>query len=493
MSRPAFLALCLVAVAAGVFVTRWLSNSPPTSDVPLDGGARPGSEDLAGTAPVTLRGEDQGGPRIRGPEAGVDTTMRVAGAVPRDARRPHGLDLTDPTQRRNHLAALLAMAEPDWAEIRLVLAAYGQTPLDPAHRERLLDWFRTGPQRARIVEAMQMLGDPAALGDFVELLDDATLPDDLRHATLRVLATFRGGESDQVALALEARLKGDHRRDVYLLRTIAERGGTEATRILVRYIEARGDASSFDISLIRNYAFANTPEAIEILRDALRTSSSPTVTARLVGALAREGNTALVPSLLELDRDDQDPAVRAEVMRALARVGGDQAIDRLVSSAARGGATGRMALDAITLLPRETTTATGRARIRDLLERASQSDDPDTVRVTALASLGELGDTASMETMVGYAQRGSARVSGAALVALGRLGSAAVGHVDEVAALYAGADETKRFALVRALAGIGGQASERYIRQWMEDDSISNQLRTQMRAAAGRLAQQNGP
>ena len=149
-----------------------------------------------------------------------------------------------------------------------------------------------------------------------------------------------------------------------------------------------------------------------------------------------------------------------------------------------------MALDAIAQLPREIATVKERERIRDLLDRAGLTEDPENTRVTTLRTLGELGAVESMDAIVLHAERGTPRVANAAIEALGRIGSKAQPKVDAIAGLYARADEAQRFAIVRALAGIGGSKALAWVRSWQDDTSVSNQLKTQLRAAAGRLVQQ---
>ncbi|MGE0192240.1 MAG: HEAT repeat domain-containing protein [Planctomycetota bacterium] len=488
MSRPAFLLLCVLALGAGVLLSRFLGGGGTTPrDVVLEPVAGTSGE---GDGP----GESLGGTlegRAPGPGGrGSGNPLYLPPGLPSGLRTPSGLDLSDPAQRRQHLAFLLAMGEPDWAEVRQVLAAMGNEPLDPAAKARLFEWFRTGPRRHAIGEALQMLGDPGAVDSFLAFLDDAATPPDLRYATIQALATFRGGDPDTIVLALEPRLAGDWRSDVYLLQVMAQRGGTEATRALVRYIERLGDEGDFQPSILRRYAVANTPESIELAKEALAAASSPEVTKRLLASLVRDGSLALVPSLLELDRDGQPDAVRLEVLKALARAGGEDAVDRLLAHATSGGVTGQMALDALAHLPREVATVKERERVRDLLDRAGLTEDPENTRVTTLRTLGELGAVESLDTIAQHAERGSPRVANAAIDALGRIGRRAEPKVDVIAGLYARADEAQRFAIVRALAGIGGSKALAWVRTWQEDASVSNQLKTQLRAAAGRLVQQ---
>ena len=486
MSRPAFLILCVLALGAGVLLSRFLGGtSSPPRDVEFEQADGPAGGGDEGSLGGTLAGRDVG---LDGRGSGGPTN--AGGGLPSGARTPTGIDLSDPAQRKQHLAFLLAMAEPDWAEVRQVLAAMGSEPLDPELKARLFEWFRTGPRRNEIGQALEMLGDPSAVESFLVFLDDKATPPDLRYATIQALATFRGGDPDTIVLALEPRLAGDWRTDVYLLQVMAQRGGTEATRALVRYIERLGDTGDFQPGILRHYVVANTPESIELAKEALASASSPEVTKRLLASLVRDGSAALVPSLLELDRDGQPDAVRLEVLKALARAGGEDALDRLLAHATSGGTTGRMALDAIAQLPREIATVKERERIRDLLDRAGLTEDPENTRVTTLRTLGELGAVESMDAIVLHAERGTPRVANAAIEALGRIGSKAQPKVDAIAGLYARADEAQRFAIVRALAGIGGSKALAWVRSWQDDTSVSNQLKTQLRAAAGRLVQQ---
>lgn len=483
MSRPAFVIACLLALGAGVLVTRWLTDgdapartvdvdpgSPATGE-PEDPDARVG---LSGTAPEERHGTS------RPPEVG--------GMVPLDARRPHGIDLSDPDERRRQLKWLLAQAEVDWTEVRAVLAAM-QEPLEPGALKAIFDHLRTGPERNRIVLALEMLGDAAGVDQLVAILDDGSFDSSVRSSALRVLATMRGAEPDAVARLLEQRLRGDFRTDVYLIQTMAQRGGTEATRALVQYIESLGGGGDFVADALRMHAVATTPEAIALAREALSRASDPLVIERLLGTFVREDAPDLAPAVLALDRDDLPPTTRLKVLESLARIGAGSALERLLARATEPGDTGRMALDAMRMLSREASTTASRGRIRELLDRADLASDPENVKVTTLRALGALQAVEAVDTIWRHAERGTPRVGNTAIEAIGRMGPKAQARVDDLASLYERGDEARRMTIVRALSSISGERSREWVDGWMKQEGISPQLGTQLRVVSSKLHQ----
>lgn len=474
---------CLAALGAGVVVTWLVTGSGPKNrtTLPVDGQA---ARSQAGSPTLLQSPASQGGP---GGAQGRPGPLASAGGGT-SSRVPHGIDLSDPTTRAEALAAALGAVEINWGDVRNLLGLMDE-PLDAEAKRILLENLKIGPRRTQVVHALEMLADETMLEALFAFVDDASADISVRNGTLTVLARMRGGEPDEIAKALEQRLRGSFGDDVYLLKAIAERGGVEATRAVLRYLAESGDIDPAKAAVFVPYAPANSPEAHELVVQALRDTKDPARLVMLLDAMIRPGMTGVTAEIAEAAKSADNEALQVASLRALARLGDQDAIQHLLAAAREPGSTGSRALDAMGFLQRETVTEDVRKDIRTFLEQAHRTTQPDYTRRVAIETLGRLGDRGSRELLYSYVSDRNPAVANEAILALGRLGAASRERVNDLGTLWAGGDEARRLVLIQTMGRVGGPDAAALLTAWGREDGNSPQVLTHLRLSQSRVEQ----
>jgi len=431
---------CLPAFAAGALVVWLLVEGDGVSIREGD----PGSERRAG------RGSDgnsvpRSDPSGRG-GAGVAIPVGPSG----------GTDYSDPSVRRERLAALLNASAIDWKEVEQLLRITNE-PLDSDVRHILLNALRNGGRTMALL-AFSGLNDGSLAVDLLEIYDDPTAEPDTRTAALQALFIMPGADRDEVARALKGRLSDDLGKDRELLYAIARRGGPEAARALVAYVQRVREPSRVPNYILRTLDVAGDPKAAAILSEALGGQNPPDVTCALMSIAAQPGAEGFTQQIIALDRDGQDAAVRRQVITSTV---GEQALEAI------GGM--------------RSADPEACARLVDALERAWSNPRPEMAKEKLLVAVGALRVDAALPLVARSLDDLSPKVRVAAVRGLGHMGSRSRQHVPKLVRLYEGGDSDMRMRVAIALGSIGGEGAVEAMEQMLADGASSNLQRTLLR------------
>ena len=217
----------------------------------------------------TMAARTPWGQAIRIAHRRPDPRAGIGGQASLTARRAFGPDYEDPVYRAGRLDSLLADDEIDWRAVRDLLAIMDE-PLGDKAKAILLRHLHMGPNRTPVVEAFcdRFTMPPSCPRSLPSTTTRVPIPP-CAMRPLNVLARLPGGDNDDVATQLASRLAGTPAEDMYLLRAIAQRSGTEATRALVRYIEEAAHPDAIATGAFATWQVVSTPEAMDIAQDAL--------------------------------------------------------------------------------------------------------------------------------------------------------------------------------------------------------------------------------
>lgn len=434
-----------------------------------------------------------GGSALEGPGATADpsTTLSGAGgggtpaaatggALPLGLRLPKGVDLSDPAQRRAFLLELLRKVPVPWDDVAQVVAITPE-PLDPVAREALLTALRSG-DRNGAYKALSVAHDGTLVPDLLAILDDASAATGARRIVLLVLGQMPIEDRDGVAKALEARLKGDLSADYEVLDALARRGGKEAVRAVVEYVERSPDAAKAWQALSGRLDLKGDREAAAIVAEALGRRQSPGALETLLRVAAEPGAAGLAPALIRLDADDVPEATRALVYDALAQIGSADAMEHLLTVSRQPGLYGEKALLALANVRSANDEA--RAALVAELERAALNPRPEMAKSALLEAVGRLQVQQALPLVVGSLRDSSDQVRNSAIRAIGLMRTVARPHVADLAALFASGSVATRTAVVMALGNIGGTEAAQRLEEFLKDEALDSSLRRTIGYAA---------
>jgi HEAT repeat protein len=471
---PRFRLALVVLVALGVVtLSIWM----------LKGGAGGGGDSTSGgrADPENASGRPLAGTNDPNATGGAGATGgRPSGTGPGGVtlrpgiRAPEGLDLTDPAQRRKYLLQLLAKGPESWDDVA-ALVALTTEPLDPAVKEALLKALMSG-DRNGVSKALNVANDPSLVPDLLAVVDDPNAPAAARRVALLALGQMPGGNPDEVAKALEARLQGNANADFEVLDAIARRGGRESVRAVVEYVERSKDAARLSQALVGRMDLKTDPELASIVADALGRQQSPGALETLVAIAGQPGVPALAAALVALDRDDVPEALRTKVLDALSQNGTVVAIDHLIAVSRQPGMWGEKAILALEHIPKEASREAKESLVREL-ERAALNPRPDLARSALLTAAGRLGVKEALPAMVESFRSSDDNVRNKAISAVGLLGHHARPHVAEVAKMFAAGTPATRTSVAVALGNIGGPEALAALEEFLKEPSLDSSLR----------------
>ncbi|MDJ0976525.1 MAG: HEAT repeat domain-containing protein [Planctomycetota bacterium] len=457
----------VVALLLGVF------DAPKTNDADeiADEGTQPGTVDP--DAPLTPDGDTtpEDGPGLDG--AGDPNRTGTMGPGLRD---PHGLDLSDPEQLNEHLASLIENEPVDWKElVRTLKVATGA--LSDEVKAFLLKSLRFGP-RNHASRAFRVVQDGSLAQELLTLLDDPELDPRGNLAVLKALYEMPGADADQVSLGLEGRLSDDFAKDRYVIQAIAARGGPEAARALVEYIQRMEKPGLMNPYLIQALDLRTNKDAQQVVIDALQQSDfTPAALRQVLSMVKQPGATAFTESVIRLDIDSQPQEVRVEALQALGKIGGTDAIDYLLAKAAQPGVYGEHATKAFLnvnhLEPKD------QKRLADELDAAGRNPRPDDYRIALLRALANVRASDIGEKVAPLINDPSKGVSHAAIQAIGRMQKGGEKYVPKLVERWGSADDATKIRLAVALGTIGGEGAVKALETMaQEKDHSPHLLRT---------------
>ena len=469
-SRPILLLGGLAAIAAGAYAT-WALTSPSQGGQPDRDGVSVTDREPEGDerSPELLRAE----PPDRRHETNSVPTFTPA-AAQLAVRKRFGPDMSSAKARADKLRELLSALEIEWNDVGMLLGAMelGE-PLGAEVQRLLIEHLRMGTRPLQIRDALKNLGDPAMVEPLFELVDDQVLELHVRNLALRVLSKMRGGDADTIATQLESRLSGDVRADHYVLGALAARGGPEAARAIIQYVETSENPKAIHPGLFRDMKRIDDPALVAMVGEALGRATNPDHLDRLLGIFVQSRATALGDNVRALAKRTSDAAMQTSLYRAMARMGDADSIAFLVEQATAQGDAADRAMAAFAALDRDAVDARGREQIRNLLDRSDDTPNPTLTKSKALFALGKMRSKDSLEAIWSHVDDPSPRVANTAIEAVGRIGEPARKHVPALTERLSSARGETRRQVLQALGRIGGDEALQTLRQWHGRDDLS--------------------
>ena len=481
------LALTVVAtLALAVVLVVLLREDPPapTGGYTLEGDGESVVDTPKGEAPKL-----DGGVEAKGatPGGGPDGGGSLVGA-----RRPEGIDLSDPQVRETELRRLLGEAEPDWRQVADIVKLM-EEPIPEELRGIFLDGLTVGPRRNQTMFAFAVLRDESFLEDLFQLLDDTSVVKGARTAVLTAIWQMPAGNRDDVVRKLEGRLTGDPVKDQQLVAAFNRRGGAEAARALSEYLQSLGNPRQVPPHVLRSLDLTDK-QAAEVFANALGREQSPKVLKALITTASQPGAKVMIDPLVSLDRDGVPDDVRQQVMDALGRIGDTKAVDYLLRKAEEPGVFGDRAVLALGAL---NTSARGVAdQLAKALDGSENNPRPVKYKKSLLIALGNAKSSEGLRVVGKTLDDGEREVRMAAVEAMGRMGARARGYEEKIASIYRGANESEKRRVVVALGSIGGEVAIDEMRRMLKEEglsaSVKQTLQMGLRAAQKQLESENG-
>ena len=466
----------VVALAAGCVLVLLLG----TGD---DAGRRRGSDlvadDVGGEGDVsegpslptqgTMPEGDGKGGTLRGPDGGGSLV---------GVRLPEGIDLSDPAVRDTELRKLMAGYPIDWQSVAKIVAL--MTESVPAElKPIILNELKSG-SRNQVMFVFAELRDASFIDDLFGLLDDPAVVKGARGAVLTALWQMPGGDRDDIARRLEGRLTSDVRNDQGLLQAIAKRGGAEAARALVEYLQRVPKPREIPPHVLQSLDVRD-PAAGAIVAAALRNESSDQILRQLVLMSMQPGAKLIVEPLRELDRDGVADEVRAQVLTALGRIGDPVGVAYLIEKSAEPGVFGQHALRGIALV--DSADAQVAAQLAKALSEADRNPRPAEAKKSLLLAIGAARDIKSLPAVAAILQDPDEEVRNAAVQAMERMGQRARPYVERLAALFEDGGPRTQLRVVIALGSIGGEEAVVAMRALNEKKGLSPSLKNTLTMA----------
>ena len=395
-----------------------------------------------------------------------------------NSRTPSGLDLTDPEQRNEYLMQLIGEYDTNWDEIARVLRVSAD-PIPDEVRAFLIDELKSG-RKLGVLKVFAVILDPTMTRDLIDVLDMPGLSSRVERVALQALYTMPGANSSEVVRELESRLTDDMSRDNRFLHAIASRGGPEAARALVEYLQRSQEPGEVPQFVLRALDLEGDPETAEIVKQALATEDlDPEVRNRLMLLVSRPGATEFVPMVIALDADGQSQKTRERALETLARIGGKDAITYLYAKASQPGVMGEKAL--LMMGQISSSDQEGRDYLLEALEQASGAARPIETQTQILQALANLREPSAAPQFVHYMDSRSPSIQMAAISGLARLGSKAEPHVPKLIDTYAVSDDRTKVRIAVALGSIGGEKAVEAMEQMVSAEGIPPDLNRTLR------------
>lgn len=481
------LALSLVAALALAVVLVVLLQDDDSSgtgagfELTPDGTVADGSG-AGGTDPDLKVGRDGNGPKANVGSAGGGNLV--------NARTPSGIDYSDPEVREKELRRLLTAPTGRWKDIARIVALM-EEPIPEDLRPMFLEGLTVGPRRNQTMLAFAVLRDPSFIEDLFTLLDDTSVIKGARTAVLTALWQMPGGERDEVVRQLESRLSGESHRDNPMIAAMNSRGGPEAARALVEYLQGTKTPRQIPPHVLHRLDLTDK-KAAEVFATALRQEQSPNVLKAMITTASQPGARDMIDPLISLDRDGMPDDVRQQVMDALGRIGDTRSVDYLLRKAEEPGVFGDRAVLALGQL---NTSARGVSdQLAKALDGAANNARPVQFKKSLLIALGNAKSSEGLRVVAKTLDDGEGEVRMAAVEAMGRMGHRSRGYENKLVSLYRGGSDTERRRIAVALGTIGGEESVSAMRSMLKEEGISASLKQTLqmglRAAQKQLEQE---
>lgn len=481
--------LLLAAVALGGLAFVLLRDGgdeipTATNDLTADGARDTGS----GPDGLSARGTTDGSSNGRVPTQPGGTGGDPGALV--GARLPEGIDYSDPATRAAELKRMLtAVPVDDWRAVAKIVGL-----MQPGERiaEELrgviLRELSTG-KRLQVMHVFAQLRDDSFVEDLFDVLESTDPGSGHVRGALEALWKMPGGDSDAIARRLEGNLSGDTQKDTSILRAIGKRGGPEAARALVEYLQRAKNPSDVQMHILQALDVSTDKAAAEIVADALKTEGSPKVQRALISMVMRPGASSMTAPLMGLDRDGVSDDVRAMALRALGRIADPEAAAYLLKKAGEPGVFGERALAAVALMD------SADPKVGDLLagalNDAHRSARPEQTKASLLQALGTARHAPSLPIIARSLNDRDAGVQAAAVRAMGRMGSRAAEYVPELVRLFDAGDPKRQHGIAVSLANIGGTEAVTEMRRLLKakdlDASVRRTLQVGLRNAESKL------
>jgi len=367
------------------------------------------------------------------------------------AREPFGIDYSDPAVREVELTRLLGEPQVNWQKVAKIVGLM-EEPIPAALRPKILDAMKVGPRRNQVMFVFAVLRDDSFVEDLFEMLDDSQVIKGARGAVLAALWQMPGGDRDAIAKQLESRLSGDPVKDMQLILAMNKRGGPEATRALVEYLQEAPNPRQIPQHILKSLDVTD-PASAEVMADAIRGEQSPKVLRALITTAGQSGARAMVDPLISLDRDGMADDVRQQVLAALGRIGDTASVDYLLRKSEEPGVFGERAIQSIGAL---NTSDRGVAGVLvKALAGASNNPRPNQFKKSLLIALGNARSAGSLDAVAKTLDDADEGVRQASVRAMGQMGHRSRGYISKLGQIYEKGGETTKRRIAIAMGTIG--------------------------------------
>lgn len=407
----------------------------------------------------------------------MDPSLTADGKAPKPdsligARLPSGIDWSDPAVRVRELTRILGTQPIEWRQAAKIVAL--MTERIPDELRPAILWELSNGKRNQVMHLFSALRDPTFVEDLFDVLDDSTASRGARAAALQGLWRMPGAPADDVARRLEGRLTNDFSRDREVLFAIAARGGQEAARAMVEYVQRLKNPREIPPHILQRIDLVKDKQAANVVLQALAQESSPKVLRALIGMVGRPNATAFSETIISLDRDGQDDAVRTQALFALGRIGDEASVTYLLDKAGESGHYGERAIQSIASI--SSADAGARKRLADALAATGNGPNTENARVSLLLAIGAVGDKDTLPAVAATLGDRSSKVREAAVRAIGRMGPKAEAYVDELSRTYAQGETRLRVRVATALTSIGGKKALAELKGMLAEEGLNASL-----------------
>ncbi len=411
MARPLAATLVLggVALALGAGVGLWLlAPAAPTAVPPAD------------------RSSGRGSPRPgegAGDEPGDDVPRPAAtGIAPRGAPRPEEVGDEDTPDDEGDLVGgvatyeeiLAAATAGKWLEVESLLRRGGST--DPRVTDLLLKHLADPRWRNFAAGLFEFVKDPGAARKLLAITG-GDAPEATRMAALLAFAGVGGPELTEEALRILRESPDGSPMAAAAALALGREGSAASAAVLMDLLREGGRAGS-RAALVDALGRIRAPEALDAMARMLHEEGlDGSLRGALIEAMARTRDPALAADLVRFAHATGDADLRREAWKALGMVGGEVAVQELLSVFAGGDPADRLAA-AVALQGVKDPGAAGP------VAKILQSSTDPTLRGYLVSALGAMGGTAAVGAL-GDVVRDGGEAMGlrvAAVRALGEIG-----------------------------------------------------------------------
>lgn len=356
-----------------------------------------------------------------------------------------------------HIGAQLAALALRGAPVESLLSITLETlPHDSTTRMIQLPGWNPQDTRpfASIWTVLPTIAELLGASCFIDLLTDRDYY--TRHAASAVLATMREPVTTDLLLQTSRVGTTDARR--LALQALATRGDTAAVPTLMKML---GD-SDVDAEVARALGLLKDIRAVDALLTNIRMTRNE---AEYAVALGRLGDPRAVPSLVWMLRSCWYSHARAEAARALGAIRDPAAVPPLVSALTEGPSDERLEVPAASaqslgLIGDPAAIPGLRGALKEalpsLLDGGAQHNDRISVGKEVIWALGQLRDSASVETLVSILVGSKAYwVQAVAARSLGSIGERSAIPALSAVAADRNVHEDLKLAVIEALTKLG--------------------------------------